>query len=108
MTWPARRRQLVEGEAEGRLGQHLRGLAVAGVAAGDLGDDALAAALADERDAEPALRALGLRRAPRPVGLELQQQLAGRAAAAPAAATVPTPRRRAGDRARRLASMWWP
>ena len=71
------RRQLVEGEAEGRLGQHLRGLAVAGVAAGDLGDDTLAAALADEPDLEPALGALGLVR-PLARGFDLQQQLAGR------------------------------
>ena len=55
--------QLVEGEAETRLGQHLRGLAVAGIAAADLGDDALAAALADEDDLEPALGADLLARA---------------------------------------------
>src|ERR1700710_2077979 len=71
------RRELVEGEAERRLGQHLRGLAVARVAARDLGDDALAAALADELDLEPALGALGLAR-PFPRGFDLQQQLAGR------------------------------
>src|SRR3954451_8114698 len=47
--------QLVEGKAEAGLGEHLRGLAVAGVAAADLGDDALAAALADEDDLEGAL-----------------------------------------------------
>src|SRR4051794_26921095 len=51
-------RQLIEGETECRLGQHLRGLAVARVAAGDLGDNALAAALADELDLEPAPGAL--------------------------------------------------
>src|SRR4051794_32360147 len=51
--------QLVEGEAEAGLGKHLRGLAVAGVTAADLGDDALAASLADEDDLEPAALALG-------------------------------------------------
>src|SRR4051795_428082 len=55
-------RQLVEGEAEARLGEHFRGLAVAGVAAADLGDDPLAATLADEDDLEPAALALGLAR----------------------------------------------
>src|SRR3954447_15026177 len=59
---PGALRQLVEGEAEAGLGEHLRGLAVAGVAAADLGDDALAAALADEDDLEPAALALGLAR----------------------------------------------
>ena len=56
------RRQLVEGQAERRLGEHLRGLAVARVAAGDLGHDAPAAALAGEADVEPgALAPLGRR-----------------------------------------------
>src|SRR5436305_12006829 len=41
-------RQLVVRQAERRLGQHLRRLAVAGVSAADLGDDALAASLADD------------------------------------------------------------
>src|SRR6476469_4364906 len=50
-------RQLVEGETEPGLGQHLRGLAVAGVSAADLGDHPLAAPLADEGDLEPALGA---------------------------------------------------
>ena len=39
------RRVVVEGQAERRLGQHLRGLGVAGVAAGDLGVDGAAVAL---------------------------------------------------------------
>src|SRR4051812_5751899 len=69
--------QLVEGEAESRLGEHLRGLVVAGVAAADLGDDALAAPLADEDDLEPAALALSLAR-PLPRRFQLQQQLAGR------------------------------
>src|ERR1700712_2101098 len=54
------RRQLVEGEAEARLGQHLRGLSVTGIAAGHFGYDPLAAAVADELDPEPAALALGL------------------------------------------------
>src|SRR3954452_20082664 len=68
--------QLVEGEAEAGLGEHLRGLAVAGVAAADLGDDALAAALADEDDLEPAALALGLAR-PLTRRFQLQQQVPG-------------------------------
>src|SRR4051794_12744471 len=70
-------RQLVEGEAEAGLGEHLRGLAVAGVAAADLGDDALAAALADEDDLEPALLPFLLAR-PLAGRFHLQQQLPGR------------------------------
>src|SRR3954465_5619775 len=70
-------RQLAEGEAETRFGKHLRGLAVAGVAAADLGADALAAALADEGPLEPAALALGLAR-PLPRRFQLQQQVAGR------------------------------
>src|SRR3954453_1076828 len=66
--------QLVKGETEAGLGEHFRGLAVAGVAAADLGDDALATALADEDDLEPAALALGLARA-LPRRFQLQQQL---------------------------------
>ena len=53
-------RVVVEGERQRRLGQHLRGLAVAGVAAGDPGVDGPAVTLADEVDGEPRLLALGL------------------------------------------------
>src|SRR6476661_1716009 len=60
---PTGRRVVVEGQAQGGLGEHLRRLAVAGVAAADLGDDLLATALADELEAEPRLRALLLARA---------------------------------------------
>src|SRR4051812_38599317 len=74
---PGPLRQLVEGEAETRLGEHFRGLAVAGVAAADFGDDAPAAALADEDDLEPAALALGLAR-PLPRRFQLQQQLSRR------------------------------
>src|SRR5690349_5188833 len=70
-------RQLVEGEAEAGLGQHLRGLAVAGVAAAYLGDDARPAALADEDDLEPALLAF-LRARSLAGGFHLQQELPGR------------------------------
>src|SRR5678815_5459582 len=69
--------QIVEGEAEAGLGEHLRSLAVAGIAALDLGDDALAATLADNSDLEPALLAFGLARA-LARRFHLQQQLAGR------------------------------
>src|SRR5436305_5746854 len=69
--------QLVEGETEAGLGENLRALAVAGVAAADLGDDPLAASLADEDDLEPAALALGLAGA-LPRRFQLQQQLPGR------------------------------
>ena len=60
VTLPARRRVVVEGQAERGLGEHLGGLAVARVAAGDPGVHGAAVALADEVDGEPRLRAAGL------------------------------------------------
>jgi hypothetical protein len=56
-------RQVVEGEAEAGLGEHLGGLAVSGVAAADPRAHGLAAAFADEGDLEPAALALGFARA---------------------------------------------
>src|SRR3954470_9853904 len=55
---PRRLRQLVARQAEARLGEHLRRLAVAGIPAADLTHDALSASLAVEADAEPRLRPL--------------------------------------------------
>ena len=89
------RRQLVEGEAEAGLGEHLRGLAVAGVAAGDLGDDPLAAALADEADLEPAARALRLARAlARALSTRSSSLRAGGSGASRATAPTPPAQRR--------------
>ena len=64
VTCPAVVRQVVEGQAQRRLGEHLRRLVVAGVAARDLGDHPPAAALADEPHREPGLRPLLARSAP--------------------------------------------
>src|SRR3954454_1847176 len=56
-------RQFVVRQAEGRFGEHLRGLAVPRVAAPHLADHTLAAALAVKVDAKPRLRSLLLGRA---------------------------------------------
>src|SRR3954469_7081829 len=47
---PRRLRQVVTRQAEARLGEHLRRLAVAGIATADLAHDALSASLAVEAD----------------------------------------------------------
>src|ERR1700742_4801965 len=67
--------KVVEGEAEAALGEELGRLRVPRVAARDLGDDASAAAFADEADLEPAARA-GRRARSLAWGFRLQQQLA--------------------------------
>src|SRR5690606_18855912 len=66
----------LEGEAQRGLREHLRGLGVARIAAGDLRQEGAPAGAGQERDAKPRTRALLLARPFAPV-LHLQEQRAG-------------------------------